>query len=239
MLKLVQHHPRLLWAIDILHTTNLTYCIRVTCWRGSAWQMFCMAYVFLQVFAVPATLSMLRDIALWASILFISRNSPSAQGYVLAGFCMAYIFMQAFAVPGTLSLSLLAGALFGATRGLFVVAGARPTQQKAPFRTLHLPGPAALASVQFSDAVTREGNRLLRRWVGVLSSATDPSPCPWFDSLKVVLSLGFWSSETPLDKSTLLMHMSVGAATKATKLQPGQLKRCLDPPFPPVPCLNR
>ena len=43
---------------------------------------------------------------------------------MLAGFCIAYIFMQAFAVPGTLSLSLLAGALFGATRGLVLVAGA-------------------------------------------------------------------------------------------------------------------
>lgn len=46
---------------------------------------------------------------------------------MLAGFCIAYIFMQAFAVPGTLSLSLLAGALFGATRGLLLVAGAHPT----------------------------------------------------------------------------------------------------------------
>jgi len=43
---------------------------------------------------------------------------------VLAGFCIMYIVMQAFAVPGTLSLSLLAGALFGATRGLLLVAGA-------------------------------------------------------------------------------------------------------------------
>ncbi len=46
------------------------------------------------------------------------------QGFVLAGFCIMYIVMQAFAVPGTLSLSLLAGALFGATRGLLLVAGA-------------------------------------------------------------------------------------------------------------------
>ena len=45
---------------------------------------------------------------------------------MLAGFCIAYVFMQAFAVPGTLSLSLLAGALFGATRGLVLVAGVHP-----------------------------------------------------------------------------------------------------------------
>ena len=49
---------------------------------------------------------------------------------MLAGFCIMYIVMQAFAVPGTLSLSLLGGAMFGATRGLLLVAGAWHTVRR-------------------------------------------------------------------------------------------------------------
>uniref|UniRef100_A0A2P2K666 VTT domain-containing protein n=1 Tax=Rhizophora mucronata TaxID=61149 RepID=A0A2P2K666_RHIMU len=37
------------------------------------------------------------------------------------GYCSTYIFMQTFMIPGTIFLSLLAGALFGVVRGLFLV----------------------------------------------------------------------------------------------------------------------
>ncbi|GLJ49036.1 hypothetical protein SUGI_1034470 [Cryptomeria japonica] len=40
---------------------------------------------------------------------------------VILGYCATYIFMQTFMIPGTIFMSLLAGALFGTTRGLALV----------------------------------------------------------------------------------------------------------------------
>ncbi|CAH9126307.1 unnamed protein product [Cuscuta epithymum] len=37
------------------------------------------------------------------------------------GYCSTYIFMQTFMIPGTIFMSLLAGALFGVLKGLFLV----------------------------------------------------------------------------------------------------------------------
>lgn len=39
----------------------------------------------------------------------------------ILGYCATYIFMQTFMIPGTIFLSLLAGALFGVTKGLALV----------------------------------------------------------------------------------------------------------------------
>ena len=39
----------------------------------------------------------------------------------ILGYCSTYIFMQTFMIPGTIFMSLLAGALFGIVRGLFLV----------------------------------------------------------------------------------------------------------------------
>ncbi|OIT21475.1 PREDICTED: uncharacterized membrane protein At4g09580-like [Nicotiana attenuata] len=39
----------------------------------------------------------------------------------ILGYCSTYIFMQTFMIPGTIFMSLLAGALFGVLRGLFLV----------------------------------------------------------------------------------------------------------------------
>ncbi|KAL8059839.1 hypothetical protein ABFX02_03G113000 [Erythranthe guttata] len=39
----------------------------------------------------------------------------------ILGYCSTYIFMQTFMIPGTIFMSLLAGALFGVVRGLFLV----------------------------------------------------------------------------------------------------------------------
>lgn len=39
----------------------------------------------------------------------------------ILGYCSTYIFMQTFMIPGTIFMSLLAGALFGVGRGLFLV----------------------------------------------------------------------------------------------------------------------
>nr|GLL40417.1 uncharacterized membrane protein At4g09580-like [Ipomoea trifida] len=39
----------------------------------------------------------------------------------IIGYCSTYIFMQTFMIPGTIFMSLLAGALFGVPKGLFLV----------------------------------------------------------------------------------------------------------------------
>lgn len=39
----------------------------------------------------------------------------------ILGYCATYIFMQTFIIPGTIFMSLLAGALFGVTKGLALV----------------------------------------------------------------------------------------------------------------------
>ncbi|KAI4352864.1 hypothetical protein L6164_007075 [Bauhinia variegata] len=39
----------------------------------------------------------------------------------ILGYCSTYIFMQTFMIPGTIFMSLLAGALFGVTRGIILV----------------------------------------------------------------------------------------------------------------------
>uniref|UniRef100_A0A7N0VLJ5 VTT domain-containing protein n=1 Tax=Kalanchoe fedtschenkoi TaxID=63787 RepID=A0A7N0VLJ5_KALFE len=47
-----------------------------------------------------------------------------AQSYrtqFILGYCSTYIFMQTFMIPGTIFMSLLAGALFGVIKGIFLV----------------------------------------------------------------------------------------------------------------------
>lgn len=44
------------------------------------------------------------------------------QKTVAAALLMLYVIMQTFAIPGTISLSLLCGALYGSTRGFFLIA---------------------------------------------------------------------------------------------------------------------
>lgn len=39
----------------------------------------------------------------------------------ILGYCATYIFMQTFMIPGTIFMSLLAGALFGVIKGIFLV----------------------------------------------------------------------------------------------------------------------
>lgn len=39
----------------------------------------------------------------------------------IVGYCSTYIFMQTFMIPGTIFMSLLAGALFGVIKGIFLV----------------------------------------------------------------------------------------------------------------------
>ncbi|KAM7515226.1 hypothetical protein LguiA_004809 [Lonicera macranthoides] len=58
--------------------------------------------------------------------LRILKNHLSAYAEVypaqfILGYCSTYIFMQTFMIPGTIFMSLLAGALFGVIRGLFLV----------------------------------------------------------------------------------------------------------------------
>ncbi|XP_027123905.1 uncharacterized membrane protein At4g09580-like isoform X1 [Coffea arabica] len=65
---------------------------------------------------LPRTLSdlrMLKDhLATYASVY---------PAQFILGYCSIYIFMQTFMIPGTIFMSLLAGALFGVIRGLFLV----------------------------------------------------------------------------------------------------------------------
>ncbi|CAL5414397.1 unnamed protein product [Camellia sinensis] len=51
----------------------------------------------------------------------LARYANSYPAKFILGYCSIYIFMQTFMIPGTIFMSLLAGALFGVVRGLFLV----------------------------------------------------------------------------------------------------------------------
>ncbi|XP_050214957.1 uncharacterized membrane protein At4g09580-like [Mercurialis annua] len=65
---------------------------------------------------LPRTLSDLR--LLKDHLATYARDYPAQ---FILGYCSTYIFMQTFMIPGTIFMSLLAGALFGVVRGLFLV----------------------------------------------------------------------------------------------------------------------
>lgn len=51
----------------------------------------------------------------------LATYAQSHPAKFILGYCSTYIFMQTFMIPGTIFMSLLAGALFGVVRGLFLV----------------------------------------------------------------------------------------------------------------------
>ncbi|GFY95295.1 SNARE associated Golgi protein family [Actinidia rufa] len=51
----------------------------------------------------------------------LSRYAKAYPAKFILGYCSTYIFMQTFMIPGTIFMSLLAGALFGVLKGLFLV----------------------------------------------------------------------------------------------------------------------
>ncbi|XP_057503589.1 uncharacterized membrane protein At4g09580-like [Actinidia eriantha] len=65
---------------------------------------------------LPRTLSDLRALK-----EHLSRYAKAYPAKFILGYCSTYIFMQTFMIPGTIFMSLLAGALFGVLRGLFLV----------------------------------------------------------------------------------------------------------------------
>lgn len=65
---------------------------------------------------LPRTIS---DLRLLKEHLATYASDYPAQ--FILGYCSTYIFMQTFMIPGTIFMSLLAGALFGVVRGLFLV----------------------------------------------------------------------------------------------------------------------
>ncbi|CAL1363428.1 unnamed protein product [Linum trigynum] len=65
---------------------------------------------------IPRTIS---DLRLLKEHLGTYAKDHPAQ--FILGYCSTYIFMQTFMIPGTIFMSLLAGALFGVIRGLFLV----------------------------------------------------------------------------------------------------------------------
>jgi uncharacterized membrane protein YdjX (TVP38/TMEM64 family) len=65
---------------------------------------------------LPRTIS---DLRLLKDHLVTYANINPAK--FILGYCSTYIFMQTFMIPGTIFMSLLAGALFGVIRGLFLV----------------------------------------------------------------------------------------------------------------------
>ncbi|KAH8480275.1 hypothetical protein Peur_062850 [Populus x canadensis] len=65
---------------------------------------------------LPRTIS---DLRLLKDSLATYANEYPAQ--FILGYCSTYIFMQTFMIPGTIFMSLLAGALFGVVRGIFLV----------------------------------------------------------------------------------------------------------------------
>lgn len=65
---------------------------------------------------LPRTLSDLRSLK-----DHLATYAQSHPAKFILGYCSTYIFMQTFMIPGTIFMSLLAGALFGVVRGLFLV----------------------------------------------------------------------------------------------------------------------
>lgn len=65
---------------------------------------------------LPRTLSDLRSLK--DHLATYAQLHPAK---FILGYCSTYIFMQTFMIPGTIFMSLLAGALFGVVRGLFLV----------------------------------------------------------------------------------------------------------------------
>ncbi|GMN51869.1 hypothetical protein TIFTF001_021020 [Ficus carica] len=65
---------------------------------------------------LPRTVS---DLRMLKDHLASYSNDYPAQ--FILGYCSTYIFMQTFMIPGTIFMSLLAGALFGVVKGLFLV----------------------------------------------------------------------------------------------------------------------
>ncbi|KAG9149162.1 hypothetical protein Leryth_003155 [Lithospermum erythrorhizon] len=65
---------------------------------------------------LPRTIA---DLRLLKDYLATYANAYPARFTV--GYCSTYIFMQTFMIPGTIFMSLLAGALFGVLKGLFLV----------------------------------------------------------------------------------------------------------------------
>ncbi|CAA0827822.1 Uncharacterized membrane protein [Striga hermonthica] len=69
-----------------------------------------------EMLRLPRTLADLR--LLKDQLASYARLYPAK---FILGYCSTYIFMQTFMIPGTIFMSLLAGALFGVVRGLFLV----------------------------------------------------------------------------------------------------------------------
>ncbi|GER27495.1 SNARE associated Golgi protein family [Striga asiatica] len=69
-----------------------------------------------EMLRLPRTLTDLR--LLKDQLASYARLYPAK---FILGYCSTYIFMQTFMIPGTIFMSLLAGALFGVVRGLFLV----------------------------------------------------------------------------------------------------------------------
>ncbi|KAG5233232.1 hypothetical protein OIU76_016123 [Salix suchowensis] len=65
---------------------------------------------------LPRTISDLRSLK--DNLATYASEYPAQ---FILGYCSTYIFMQTFMIPGTIFMSLLAGALFGVVRGLFLV----------------------------------------------------------------------------------------------------------------------
>lgn len=65
---------------------------------------------------VPRTIA---DLRLLKEHLAMYANHYPAK--FILGYCATYIFMQTFMIPGTIFMSLLAGALFGVIKGIFLV----------------------------------------------------------------------------------------------------------------------
>ncbi|KAH6759398.1 SNARE associated Golgi protein family [Perilla frutescens var. frutescens] len=69
-----------------------------------------------EMLKLPRTLADLR--LLKYNLASYARLYPAR---FILGYCSTYIFMQTFMIPGTIFMSLLAGALFGVGKGLFLV----------------------------------------------------------------------------------------------------------------------
>ncbi|KAK4758455.1 hypothetical protein SAY87_019756 [Trapa incisa] len=92
------------FCVFLVFATGL-YCIYLT--------MPSAEYGRLKLPRTISDLRMLKD--------HLSTYAKDYPAQFILGYCSTYIFMQTFMIPGTIFMSLLAGALFGVIKGLFLV----------------------------------------------------------------------------------------------------------------------
>ncbi|KAK9667821.1 hypothetical protein RND81_13G013000 [Saponaria officinalis] len=102
--------PLTMWEISAASGVVIAYLLGLL---GVYLTMPSSDYSFLKLPRTLEDLQILRD--------HLESYTSDYTVQVLVGYSVVYIFMQTFMIPGTVFMSLLAGALFGISRGLALV----------------------------------------------------------------------------------------------------------------------